>query len=146
MRAFFLLIILVAISSCSFNSEGCKDLLLTYGEAHPKINFIDCTPGLGQTILESNYKVLGENVEEVERFLMTKYDLGKLKMNCCGWESTDGKNGFISNDILTNLHPDYHLEVSLFANAEKENDQGKVFLELDKTKVEFTVLVRLLEI
>ena len=143
MKHIFLFLTLFILYSCTNKSIECGDLLQRYGEKTQKIEFIDCEKGKGQTVFQAKYKVLGSNSEEVENFLIKKYGIGKLKFTCCGWEST---NGYIKNIELLKINPNYILEISMYANAEKENLKGETYLELDKSKVVFYVIVKLLDV
>lgn len=146
MKPIILFLALFILNACSNQSIECKDLLQRYDEKIPKIEFIECEKGKGQTVLEAKYKVLGINSEEIENFLIKKYGIGKLKFTCCGWESTNGKNGYLKNEELLKINPNYILEISMYGNAEKENQKGETYLELDKNNVEFYVIVKLLDI
>ena len=139
-------IALFILKPCADKSIDCEDLLLKYAEQNQKIEFIECQKGKGQTVLEAKYKVLGHNSDEIETILIKKYGIGKLKFTCCGWESTNGKNGYIKNKDLIKSNPNYILEISMYGNAEKENQKGEIYLEKDKSKIDFYVIVRLLDI
>lgn len=134
------------LNSCSNKSIGCEDLLHRYDEKIQKIEFIACEKGEGQTVLKAKYKVLGIHSEEIENILIKKYGIGKLKFTCCGWESTNGKNGYIKNVELLKINPNYILEILMYGNAEKVNQKGETYLELDRNKVEFYVIVKLLDV
>lgn len=143
------LLILIVFFYTSFSlaqSVDCTDLLSTYATKPQKVTFISCKTGSGQIILEANYKVSGKDSEEIERFLIRKYGMGKLTFVCCGWEPTNGQNGYIENEQLKNSNENYVLEVSMFANAEKEAKKGSFTIEKDRTKLDFYIKVRLLEI
>lgn len=47
-------------------------------------------------VLETWYQVNGENARFVENYLEKKYNMGKLKFICCGWEIglVDGVKGY----------------------------------------------------
>jgi Domian of unknown function (DUF4952) len=124
----------------------CGNLLEEY-EGNPKnIEFLECSVGTGQTILEAKYIVSGEHSEEIEKFLIEKYAIGKLKFTCCGWESINGQNGYVENEELKKMNSDYILEISMFGNAEKENEEGEIYLERDRTKIDFYVTVKVLDV
>ena len=146
MKFTYLILLLFIISSCQKNTLECEDLLQRYVEKNQKIKFISCEKRNGQTILEAKYKVTGENFEEIEKILVEKYGIGKLKFTCCGWESKNGKNGYIENEELKKINQNYVLEISMYANAEKENDKGEIYIELDKKNIDFYVIVKLLDI
>ncbi len=128
-------------------SLECGDLLARYGEKQPIFNFVGCSVGEGQTILEAMYNVRGEHSEEAEAFLIKKYGLGKLTFTCCGWEPKNGKAGQIKNSSLQQKHPNYTLSITMFANAEQKRENGDAYLEKDRNKIAyFTVLVKVLNI
>ncbi|TPN88876.1 DUF4952 domain-containing protein [Aquimarina algicola] len=143
--------ILITISFFFFNScksqhLECGDLLEKYGEKPQHLDFISCKEGKGQTILVAEYKVEGKYSEEVEEFLIEKYNIGKLEFVCCGWEPSGGKRGNITPPELIAIDPYYILEISMFGNAEKEDENGKVQLEFDRTKIDFVVMVRIIRV
>jgi len=114
---------------------------MQYGEKPKELEFTVCKEGEGQLILEAKYRISGKDAEKVEQYLIEKYDLGKLKFICYGWETENGKSGEIKNAELTKINADYHLLITMFASAEKK-DGG---LELNRSKIQFfTVIVRLL--
>nr|WP_321235310.1 DUF4952 domain-containing protein [uncultured Psychroserpens sp.] len=143
MKSIILLLSLLFLSFCANKSIECDDLLLKYAKKHQKIEFIECQKGTGQTVLQANYKVSGMHSEEIENILIKTYGIGKLKFTCCGWEST---KGYIENEELKKINQNYILEVSMYGNAEMEDEKGKVYLERDRTKIEFYVIIKLQEI
>tara|TARA_R110001592_G_scaffold71349_1_gene218102 strand:+ start:167 stop:607 length:441 start_codon:yes stop_codon:yes gene_type:complete len=146
MKPIFIFLSLFILNSCTRKSIECEDLLQKYAEKIPKIEFIECKKGEGQTVLEAKYKVLGKNSDEIEDILIKKFGIGKLKLNCCGWESINGKNGFIENEELNKINQNYILEVLMYGNAEKKNENDETYLELDKRKVDFYVIVKLIDV
>jgi len=146
MRYCFVLLVLFLLNACADTPVPCQDLLERYGEKIDEIKFVSCKPGSNQTLLTAKYKVAGEDADRVEQFLIDTYGIGKLKFNCCGWESTNGQNGYIDNATLKKQNPYYVLEISMFANAEKEDEEGRFYIEKEKSKLDFYVMVKLLEI
>ena len=143
---FFLLPLLLFFSNCSFSPNlECGDLLEKYATKPNNVEFIACKTGTGQTILEADYKILGKDSEEIERFLISEFGIGELKFVCCGWESLNGKNGYVDNKQLKAINENYTLEISMFANAEKKNEKGEFFVEFDRNKIDFCLKVRILE-
>lgn len=124
----------------------CGDLLEQYGEKPPQLTFVGCKEGTEQSRLEATYKVSGTNAQAVELFLREKYGLAPLKFVCCGWEPTNGKTGTIQHSDLAKINPNYILDVSMFGNAERKNEQGEYYIERDRTKVDFMVIVKLLDL
>jgi hypothetical protein len=123
----------------------CGDLLSRYAKKPEKLRFVDCTVGEGQVVLEAKYSVSGKDSKAVEKFLVKKYGMGKLKFVCCGWESKDGKSGQINNLKAFKDYPNYSIMISMFASAEKGTDESS--LELDRNEVEeFTVLVEIVDV
>ena len=146
MKHIFLIWSICLFSSCMQSTVECEDVLLKYAEKHQHLEFIDCKKGNGQTVLETKYKVSGKHAEDVEKSLIEKYGMGKLKFTCCGWESTNGKHGVIENEALQNRNKNYNLVISMYGNAEKENENGEMYIEPDRTKLDFYVIVKLLDI
>ena len=146
MKYILILALLFLSNSCSRTSLECGDLLKKYAIKPNKVEFVSCKTGIGQTLLEADYRVLGKDSEEVEKILMEKYGMGELKFVCCGWESENGKNGYVENTQLKTINQDYILEISMFGNAEKKCENGKTELELDRTKVDFTIKVKVLQL
>ncbi len=131
-------------SICAAQDLECGDLLNIYGEKPEQLTFVDCTEGAGQTILEARYSVADS--EAVEAFLVENYGLEKLKFVCCGWEPTGSRSGWIKNEKLLELNPNYVLSITMYGNAEKKNSDGEFVIETDRSNVEFTVVVTLLDI
>ena len=146
MKYLQLLILFFLSNSCFTQNLECGDLLKKYATKPNKVEFVECKTGTGQTILEADYKVLGKDSEEIERILIAEFGMGKLKFVCCGWESVNGKNGYVDNKQLKSINQDYVLEISMFANAEKKNEKGKTEIEFDRNKVDFNLKVRILKI
>jgi len=144
-------LLLFICSLCILNSNPdkpieCGDLLARYDEKIPNVEFIECHKGKDQTIVETKYKVAGTKAKEVEKILIEKYGLGALKFVCCGWEPSNGQSGEILNTELKEINPYYYLEISMYANAEKQDKNGEVYIEKDRSKVDFYITVRLLEV
>ena len=146
MKHLLILILFFLTNSCFTQNLECGDLLKKYEIELSGAEFIECTIGTGQTIIEANYKVLGKDSEKIERTLVAKFGMGKLKFNCCGWEPVNGKNAYVDNKQLKAINQDYILEISMFANAEKKNEKGETEIEFDRNKVCFNLKVRILEI
>ena len=132
--------------SCTTPTLECGDLLEIYAEKPEKCHFINCIEGTNQTLVEATYQVSGEDSWQVEEFFVAKYGLGKLKFTCCGWEPTDGKKGTINNVEIEQINPNYHFTISMFGNAEKQMENGEFIIEDDRSKVEFTVTVTIIEV
>jgi hypothetical protein len=124
----------------------CGDLLEKYAEKPEKCHFIDCEKGTGQTIMTATYSVNGNDSYEVEELLIEKYDIGPLKFTCCGWESTDGKNGYVENDALKKFNPNYVLEISMYGNAERKDPNDEWVIEKDRTKIEYNITAKIIEV
>jgi hypothetical protein len=124
----------------------CEDLWKKYGTVPKGVVFENCQKETGQTIKRATYKVAGEEAEEVEAFLIEKYGIGKLHFVCCGWESKNGQNGTIRHKAIKKMNPFYDLDIVMFASAEKQDENGEWYIEHDRTKVEFTIEVRLMEV
>jgi hypothetical protein len=91
--------------------------------------------------------VAGEHSFEVEKYLIENYGMGELKFVCCGWEPQSGKNGEIINSELMRLDKDYYLSVTMTGNAEKKNEQGSLYIETDRNKIDtFMITVSLLKV
>ncbi len=146
MKYLLILIGFFALTACGNQSLECGDLLERYAEKPQKLEFVECKAGTGQTILEATYKVKGEDSKEIEEFLVQKYGIGNLKFVCCGWESTNGENGYVDDKELKMIDPNYTLEVSMYGNAEKENEDGEIAIESDRNKIEFIVTARILDV
>jgi len=136
----------ILLGSCSNQNLECGDLFDRYAKKPNKVKFIECKSGTEQTILEAKYKVLGMDSKEIEEVLITEFGMGKLKFVCCGWEPENGKNGYIENKHLKEINTNYVLEISMYANAEKNNKKGETEIEFDRKKVDFYLKVRILEI
>jgi len=146
MKYILLIVPLFILISCINKPIECGDLLQRYAGEIQNVEFISCEKGKGQTVFKASYSVLGTNAEEIEAILVKKYGIGKLKFTCCGWESSNGKNGDIESDELKKINQNYMLEISMYGNAEKKDDKGNTYLELDENKVCFYVIVKLLEV
>jgi len=116
---------------------------MQYGEKPEELEFIACKEGKGQLIVEATYHVSGKEAEKVEKYLIKKYGLGKLKFICCGWEPENGQNGQIKNTKLTKINTDYHLLITMFASAEDKD--GSFELNRDKIKF-FTIIVKIVDV
>lgn len=138
-----LIILFFSISGFTQTLE-CEDLLKQYAVKPSKTIFTNCNTGTGQVILEANYKIAKADSDEVEKFLIQKYGMGKLKFTCCGWEPSN--KGYFESKKLKSINKDYTLEVSMFGMAEKKDENGKIEIELDKSNVDFNLKVRILEI
>ena len=146
MKYLLIAILFFFSNSCLTQNLECGDLLKKYAVKPNKVKFIECKTGTGQTILEADYKVSGENSREIENILIQEFGMGKLKFVCCGWESENGKNGYVENEHLKEINQNYVLEISMYANAEKENEKGETDIEFDRNKIEFNLKVRIMEI
>ncbi|CAM1370718.1 DUF4952 domain-containing protein [Tenacibaculum xiamenense] len=124
----------------------CGDLLSTYAKKPQNVQFLKCERGNGQTILEADYLVDKTKHEDVERFLIDSFDMGELKFVCCGWEPEEGKLGYFDSKKLLEINKNYTLQISMYANAEKADEKGNIFIEFDKNKVEFYIKVKILEV
>ncbi len=146
MKYLVVLITLFFSNACLVQNLECGDLLEKYAIKPSKIEFIQCKAGTGQTILEANYKVLGKDSEEIEFFLIQEYGMGKLKFVGYGWESTNGKNGYVENEELKAIHKNYSITISMFGNAEKIAENGTSKIEFDRNKIDFSLTVKIEEI
>ena len=146
MKYLQIIISFFVFNSCFTQSLECGDLLEKYATKPNKVEFIKCRTGTGQTILEADYKVSGKDSKEIEKILIQEFGMGKLKFVCCGWEPINGKNGYVENKQLKITNQDYVLEISMYANAEKKNENGKIEIEFDRNKVDFNLKVKILEI
>jgi len=146
MKYILLIVPLFILNSYINKPIECGDLLHRYAGKIQNIEFIACKKGKDQTVFQASYSVLGTNSEEIEAILVKKYGIGKLKFTCCSWESSNGKNGYIESEELKKIKENYMLEISMYGNAEKKDDKGKAYLELDKSKVCFYIIVKLLEV
>ncbi|MFC5045169.1 DUF4952 domain-containing protein [Aquimarina hainanensis] len=146
MKYLQLLVLFFLSNFCFSQNLECGDLLEQYGIELNKVEFTGCTPGTGQIILEADYKVLGKDSGEIERILIEKFGMGKLKFVCCGWEPENGKRGYVDNKQLKAINQDYFFEISMFANAEKKSKKGGIEIEFDRSKIDFNLKVSILEI
>tara|TARA_B110000091_G_C13557879_1_gene367242 strand:+ start:219 stop:659 length:441 start_codon:yes stop_codon:yes gene_type:complete len=146
MKYILLIVPLFILISCTNKPIECGDLLQIYAKKIQNIEFIGCKKGKGQTVFQASYSVLGTNSEKVEAILVKKYGIGKLKFTCCGWDSSNGKNGYIESKELKKINQNYMLEILMYGNVERKYEKGNTYLELDKTKVCFYVIVKLLEV
>lgn len=140
---YLLPLLFLLLNNCFAQDLSCEDLLEKYAVKPDKVEFIDCKPGIGQSIFEANYKVSGKDSKEVEAILIQQYGMGELKFVCCGWEAS---SGHFTSEALKAINSDYTLEISMFANAEKQNESGTYEIEYDRDKLEFELLVRLMKI
>lgn len=146
MKYFIIFISLFMANYSSGQKLECSDLLETFTTKQKNIKFLECKKGNGQTILEANYKVAGRHSKKIENYFIRKYKMGPLQFTCCGWESQNGLNGYVKHADLIAMNPNYILEISMFANAEKKNKKGETYLEQDRSKIDFYIQVRILEI
>lgn len=144
----------LVLQSCGQHTELGKieeekydcNLLKLYSKQHKYIKFLECGDGTGQIIKYAKYEVKGSHSWEIENYLIENYDMGNLKFLCCGWEPQDGKKGKIEHKELKKLNKDYHLTISMFGNAEKMNEYDSLYIEKDRSKIDFIVTVELLKI
>ena len=127
-------------------SNNYGDLLAKYGEKPKYLEWIGTEKGKGQNIAIAKYRILGKYSRQVESFLIQKYGMGKLKFVCCGWESQTPYGSFTTQDLLKE-NPYRVILIHMYANAEKTNSAGKIYIEKDRDKIEyFYVEVRLADV
>ena len=110
----------------------CGDLLALYAVKPSQAVFEKSEPGEGQVQCKATYKVKGSDANAVERFLIKHYKKGSLKFACCGWESSK-PGGFQKRAI--------DLGVTMFANAERTDSTGKIYIEKDRNKIDYFYIV-----
>ncbi|WP_299117416.1 DUF4952 domain-containing protein [uncultured Winogradskyella sp.] len=122
----------------------CNDILSTYAKKPIGLEFIKCErPKNSQTIARATYRVSGKESEEVERFLIENYRMGKLKWVCCGWETT-GKQGGFEHSEFKKIDPYCSATIDMYASGEVESEPTGIKLEFDRSKIDyFTVVVEL---
>jgi hypothetical protein len=134
------------LSSFYGSIAKCQDLLVLYGEKPANLELVESNTGTGQVVAETRYKVSGENALKIEQYFIEKCGMGQLKFKCCGWESEGGKNGFFEHEGLKKVNANYQLEVSMYGHAERKNEKGEIYLESDRTKIDFFVVVKVLDV
>ena len=124
----------------------CNDLLSNYAKKPIGLEFIKCERiKNSQTKARATYRVSGKESEEIERFFVQNYGMGKLKWVCCGWE-TGGKYGVFEHSEFKKIDPDCSATIKMYASGELENQNNptKIKLEMDRNKIDyFTVVVEL---
>ncbi len=143
-RLSFILIIL--FYSCSNSTIlQCGDLLTLYAEKPIELEFLECSTEKGQVIMRSKYRVLGKDSKKIEQILISKYGLGKLKFNCCGWESQ--KYGEINSSMIKEINPNFSILITMYGNAEKKDKNNTIHIEKDRNEIPyFYVIVEIVEV
>ena len=62
----------------------CGDLWKIYDKKPAIVEFVECSKGDEQLVAKAIYKVKGKHVPFIEKLLIRKYGMGKLKFVCCG--------------------------------------------------------------
>lgn len=138
--------LLLSFSNPGPVGDDCN-LLEAYAEPIKNLEFVKCENGEGQHIKSATYRVKGEHALEVEKCIVKKYGMAKLRFVCCAWEPERGRDGTIENPKIKQLNKDYHLSITMYGNAEKKAENGSYYIEKDRNKIDyFYVLVELLDI
>lgn len=113
----------------------CGDLFALYAAKPPQAVFEKPEPGKEQVQCTATYKVKGSDANSAERFLIKHYKMGRLKFTCCGWESS--KPGSFQKRLID-------LDITMYANAERTDSTGKMYIEKDRNKIDcFYIVVTL---
>ena len=104
----------------------CGDLWKIYDNKPAMVEFVECSKGDGQLVAKAIYKVKGKDVPFIEKLLIRKYGMGKLKFVCCGYENENGVHGLIQSQKLSNLDPNISISIAMFS--------GDDFLTKDRKK------------
>jgi len=140
-------ILLFLLTSCPTHLKAQANLIETYVNDLPHLEFVEGNKGNGQTIRYSLYRVSAEHAAEVEQILVDRYGMGLLRLTCCGWESENGRSGEIKSEKIKQINPDYYLIAEMYGCAEKEDVNGIIYIEKDRSKIDyFYVKVSLMEI
>lgn len=132
MKHFLFILLLLVCTNSSAQNPTCGDLLQQHAIKPTQAVFEKCGNRQGQVICTATYKVKNSDADSVEAFLVKHYKMGKLKFVCCGWESS--KPGSYQSG-------EYSLDISMYANAEKTDRTGKLYIEKDRKKVEYFFIV-----
>jgi hypothetical protein len=103
----------------------CGDLWNIYDEKPIEVEFLECKRGQGQEVVAATYKVKGQDIAVVEKLLVEKYGMGKLRFVCCGYEPENGKRGGIRSKKMENINPDFFIEITLSSNDDFITKEGK---------------------
>ena len=115
-------------------SEMCirDSLLALYADKPSQAVFEKSEPGKGQVQCTATYKVKGSDANAVERFLIKHYKMDRLKFACCGWESS--RLGSFQKGAID-------LGITMYANAERTDSTGKMYIEKDRNKIDYFYIV-----
>ncbi len=142
----FPFILIILFYSCTNSTIlQCGDLLSLYAEKPVELEFLECSKEKGQVILRSKYRVSGKDSKKIEQVLISKYGLGKLKFNCCGWESE--KYGQINPSKIKAINPNFSILITMYGNAEKKDKNNTIYIEKNRNKIPyFYVIVEIVEV
>lgn len=131
MKCFYWLFLCIG-TNLSAQDTTCVDLLQQSAIKLPQAVFEKCNTGQGQIKSTATYKIKGSDADSVEAYLVRHYKMSKLKFTCCGWES-EQSGSYPSGD--------HYLEISMYANAEKMDSTGKLYIEKDRKKIMYFYVV-----
>ena len=82
----------------------CQDFLRELSSPLDTIEFISCEQDESSYLkpFVAKYKVPGKDAKEVEKFLISSFEMLPLTYTCCGWEPAKGSVDYIDNK--TNIH------------------------------------------
>ena len=120
------------------------DLFEKSGVVLPETTFVGSSAGKGQVLREIRYRLHGKAAQKVERVLVERYGMGRLKFACCGWEPSGGKTGVLRPPLrieADGITHEIHFSVTMFSAETTINRRagwGRI--------PQFDVVVRVLDV
>lgn len=120
------------------------DLLKKNCSVLPETTFVGSFAGNGQVLREIRYTLQGKAAHKVERVLVERYGMGRLKFACCGWEPSEGKIGVLRPPLrieVDGITHEIHFSVTMFSTETTINrraEWGRI--------PQFNVVVRVLDV
>ncbi len=127
-----LILLLLCTTKLSAQNPTCGDLLQQYAIKPQQAIFEKSKSVQGQVTCTATYKVKARDADSMETFLVKHYKMAGLTFTCCGWEST--KPGSYQSG-------NYYLDISMYGNAEKMDNTGKLYIEKDRKKIEYFYII-----
>lgn len=80
--------VLGAPSARALADGACADFLAALGRKPAGLEYVGCAAGYDAQlrVLVASYEVKGSRANRVERYLVRRTGMGRLRFLCCGWE------------------------------------------------------------